>query len=541
MKISEDIFCRRTIIAILLALCVVAGRSSGLDYPQMKQDSKELEEKTASQPTMSPRLLDKAINDSLYVVGPGDVFLIQLYGMVEQPLIVEVLPEGVVSIPQVGIVRLGQITLLEAKNRIRDAMMTRVRDRAVDVSLAQIRTFKVSVTGGIEKPGVVVVSAADRVSEAILLAGGLQTKASRRNIKLIKEADTTHADLDYFNASGNVALNPYLNEGHVVFVPLVSDSFNTIEIYGAVNSPGVFEFRPGDRVKDLIALGFGLSGDADVTEAELVRFIADGRGKQSITINLRLIQENADSQANIELQPDDRMFVRAISGYRNKEKVVIEGEVMNPGTYPIQPGCETLLELVRRAGGMLEKASLSEAEMYRSLRFFREDRTSFEQLLQLSTDKLSDFELQYFKEMSAGRTGKVAVDFNGLLEEGRKELDIKLVDGDYIKIPQKSFAVTVMGRVVNPGLVPFKENQAVDYYIQAAGGYGYKADKGDIRIIKANTGAVVKSGGTAEVAMGDRIMVPQKKSKDVWGFVKDAGIFLANLATIYIVVDQAVN
>ena len=57
----------------------------------------------------------------------------------------------------------------------------------------------------------------------------------------------------------------------------------------------------------------------------------------------------------------------------------------------------------------------------------------------------------------------------------------------------------------------------------------------------ANTGAVVRSGRGAEVAMGDRIMVPQKKSVNVWGFVKDAGIFLANLATIYIVVDQAVH
>ncbi len=541
MKISEDIFCKQTPIAFLLALLVFTGTSFGLDYPMMKQETQEAEKKTPVQPIVTPKLLDKAIVDSLYIVGPGDVFLIQLYGMIEQPLMVEVLPEGVVSIPQVGIVKLGQITLANAKTRIRDAMMTRVRDRAIDVSLAQIRTFKVSVTGGVEKPGVVAVSAADRVSEAIVLAGGLQRKASRRNIMLVKDADTTTADLDYFNASGNVALNPYLNEGHVVFVPVVSDSFNKIEIYGAVNSPGVFEYRQGDRVSDLIALGFGLSNDADLSGAELVRFIADGKGKQSITIDLNSIQVDVESQANIELQPDDRMFVRAVSGYRNKEKVVIAGEVKHPGTYPIQPGCETLLELINQAGGMLDRASLSEAEMYRSLRFFQEDRTSFEQLLQLSTDKLSDFELQYFKEMSAGRTGKVAVDFSGLFEDGRKELDIRLVDGDFIKIPQKSFAVTVMGRVVNPGLVPFKENEAVEYYIMAAGGYGYKANKGDIRIIKANTGAVVKSERGAEVAMGDRIMVPQKKSINFWGIVKDAGIFLANIATIYIVVDQAVN
>lgn len=541
MKISEDIFCKRSVIGLLFVLLLAVNSSSGLDYPQMKQNSKTGDKEQPVLPALTPKLLDKAINDSLYIVGPGDIFLIQLYGMIEQPLMVEILPEGVVSIPQVGIVELGQISLAEAKSRIRDALMKRVRDRAFDISLAQIRSFKVSVTGGVEKPGVVVVSAADRVSEAIVLAGGLQKKASRRNILLIKESDTTLADLDYFNATGEVRANPYLNEGHIVFVPVVSDSFNKVEIYGAVNSPGVFEYRKGDRVKDLLALGFGLSSDADLTDAELVRFIAGGKGKQSIRMDLRSVPEGADSALNLELQPDDRMFIRAISGYRSKEKVTIEGEVMHPGTYPIQPGCETLLELVRSAGGTLEISSLSEAEMYRSLRFFKEDRTSFEQLLQLSTDKLSDFELQYLKELSAGRTGKIAVNFAGLLEEGRKELDIKLVDGDYIKIPQKSFAVTVMGRVVNPGLVPFKDHESVEYYVRAAGGYGYKADKGDIRIIKANTGAVVKSGTGAEVSMGDRIMVPQKKSINMWGFIKDAGIFLANLATVYIVIDQVVK
>ncbi|MGB5106181.1 MAG: SLBB domain-containing protein [Candidatus Zixiibacteriota bacterium] len=541
MKICESTFSKRIFLFVALIGLAASGVATALDYPDLAAESKKEKAEQIANPVLAPKLLDKAINDSLYIVGPGDVIVVQVYGVTSEPLLLEVLPEGVVSIPQVGVVKLGQITLAEAKKRIAEAMMTRVRDRAIDVNLAQVRSFKVSVTGGVEKPGVVVVSATDRVSEACMLAGGLQKKASRRNIQLIKETDTTLADLDYFNATGDVRSNPYLNEGHVVFVPVVSDSFNKVEIYGAVNSPGVFEYRPGDRVSELIALGFGLSADADIEGAELVRFDPVGAGKSSIKLDLRAASADPSSAANLALQPDDRIFIRALAGFRTKEQVIIAGEVKYPGVYPIQPGCETLLELVQRAGGTLEKASLSEAEMYRSQRFFREDRTSFEQLLQLSTDKLSDFELQYFKEMSAGRTGKVAVNFDGLLGHGREELDIRLIGGDYIRIPQKSFAVTVMGRVVNPGLVPYKDSQPVDYYIKAAGGYGYKADKGDIRIIKANTGALVKSGQGAEVAMGDRIMVPQKKAVDVWGFVKDVGWFLANIATIYIVVDQAVN
>lgn len=540
MKTSASTFFK---LLILFGLVLAAVPASALDYPALKPKPEEEKSPMAERQAevRTEQLLDKAVDENLYIVGPGDVFIIQFYGVSTEPLRVEVLPEGVVAIPQVGVVTLGQITLKEAKERIRAAVAGRVRDRSLDVHLAAVRSFKVSVTGAVAEPGVVVVSGADRVTEAIQKAGGLQVKASQRNIKLIKDSDTTRADIARFYATGAVAANPYLNEGHVVFVPVVSDTFDKIEVYGAVNAPGVFEYRHGDRISDLVELGFGLSADADRETAELIRFSPEGRGKNSIKVDLATILESPSSAGNLELAPDDRLFVRAIAGYRRKEQVVLAGEVKYPGVYPIQPGCETLLQLLQKAGGILDKASLSEAEMFRKPQFISTQKTSFEQLLQLSTDKLSEFELQYLKEISSEKTGKVAVDFEQLLSGGRSELDIPLVDGDFVRIPAKSFAVTVMGRVVNPGLVPYKEDATVDYYIKAAGGYGYKANRGDIRIIKANTGAVVKSESNTRVAMGDRIMVPQKKGINVWQFLKDTGFFLANIATIYIVVDQAVN
>ncbi len=541
MKTCASIFSKGLVAA--LAVIGFAANLAALDYPQLTPaipPDAEKEQATQSVETPLP-LLDKAVDENLYIVGPGDVFVIQPYGSGAQPLTVQVLPEGVVAIPQVGVIVLGQITLKEAKARIREALAGRVRDKLLDVHLAAVRSFKVSVTGAVQRPGVVVVSGADRVSEAIQKAGGLQRKASRRNIRLYLDADTTVADLVRFNSTGAVTANPYLNEGHVVFVPVVSDTFDKIEVYGAVNAPGVFEYREGDRITDLIALGFGLASDADSNSAELIRFDSDGRRKSSIPVNLAHVVAAPGASEDLFLNADDRLFVRALAGYRSKEQVTLIGEVKYPGVYPIQPGCETLKQLIAKAGGILEKASLSESEMFRDPRFFGSESKASADLLQLSTDKLSEFELQYLKATSSERTGKVAVDFERLYTEAGDELDVPLVDGDMVRIPAKSFSVTVMGRVVNPGLVPYRDSATIDYYIKAAGGYGYKADRGDIRLIKANTGAVIKSHGDTRVAMGDRIMVPQKKGIDLWQTIKDAGFFLANIATIYIVVDQAVN
>lgn len=537
-------------VATVIAVLLLIGQATawGLDYPLLKPQPEKLKEQaketTSGQPLpVTGSLLDRAVDPKTYVVGPGDVFLINFYGGTGTPVSVEVLPEGVVSLPDVGQVAVGQTTLVEAEKRIMDALMTRYRDRAIGVALAKVRSFKISVTGAVEKPGIVIVSAADRVSEAVALAGGLQRKGSQRNILLANvDKDTLNADLAYFNATGAVEANPYLHEGQVVFVPVVSDSFNKVEVYGAVNAPGVFEYRQGDRISDLMELGFGPAIDADLSGAELVRFSTSSNGKESIPVDLRQILADRNSEANIELLPDDRLFVRGVAGYRLKEQVMIAGEVKYPGVYPIMEGMKTLRQLIDRAGGLLPQASASEAEMIRKSEYGAlEVKTSFDQLLMMSTDKLTDFEVQYLKETSSRKPGKVAVDFELLLSDRTEEHDVPLMNGDIITIPRKSFAVTVLGRVVNPGLVPYRDGATVEHYISLAGGYGYKANKRDIRLIKANSGAVVRADKRTEVAMGDKIMVPQKKGVDLWQLFKDTSFFIANLATIYLVIDQATN
>jgi len=229
-----------------------------------------------------------------------------------------------------------------------------------------------------------------------------------------------------------------------------------------------------------------------------------------------------------------------LSNYRHKEQVTLIGEVKYPGVYPIMDDMKTLKQLIERAGGLLPQASLTEAEMIRkSIYGASEVKTSFDQLLMMSTDKLTDFELQYLKETSSRKPGKVAVDFELLFGRKLDEHDVPLMDGDIITVPMKSFAVTVLGRVVNPGLVPYKDSATVDHYIRLAGGYGYKANKRDIRLIKANTGALIHADRNTEVSMGDKIMVPQKKGIDMWQLFKDTSFFIANLATIYLVINQA--
>jgi hypothetical protein len=86
------------------------------------------------------------------------------------------------------------------------------------------------------------------------------------------------------------------------------------------------------------------------------------------------------------------------------------------------------------------------------------------------------------------RSGKVVVDFIKLFEEGDDEQNVFLKRGDVIKIPEKKNYITMLGQLVKPGNIIYDPSLSVDEYIELAGGFGWRAIEGDVRVIKVNTG-----------------------------------------------------
>jgi len=310
-----------------------------------------------------------------------------------------------------------------------------------------------------------------------------------------------------------------------------------VEIYGSVKIAGQYEYVPGDRVTDLVRLSGGLTTDADPGTAELVRFDAGSDSAVSMSILLAKAMENPDSDYNIELLPDDRLFIRAIPEYHQKAQVTIEGEVQYPGVYAIKEDTTTLVDIIGQAGGFTSLASLDEATMYRAgYQAINDDELN--RMIKISTDKLSEIERQYLLLKSSPDQGRISVDFSQLFVQRDSSLDLPLKNGDRIIIPKKSNTVRIMGRVLKPGLITYMENADVGYYVEKSGGLTKSADKKRIRVIKSTSGLIVKPSSRVNIEVGDEIMVPEKKETDWWQVTRDVGLFLANLATVYIVVDQ---
>src|SRR5205814_9346937 len=135
------------------------------------------------------------------------------------------------------------------------------------------RTFEVAVTGEVQRPGAALVSAARRLQDVVLGAGGPTSRGSIRRIRVTRAGATREYDLLRFELGGDVTQNPLVEEGMRIHVPARAA---TVTLTGGVRRPGEYEVLPNGSLADLIALVGGLSDASVPAGARLTRFTPDG-------------------------------------------------------------------------------------------------------------------------------------------------------------------------------------------------------------------------------------------------------------------------
>ena len=195
--------------------------------------------------------------------------------------------------------------------------------------------------------------------------------------------------------------------------------------------------------------------------------------------------------------------------------------------------------MIARAGGFTEEASLAEAILIRGLYAGTELPSEMELEALAEASQTMDWkEKDLFKTLTREPKGMASMSLAQLLTPGDEPFDPALYDGDIIDVPRANNVVRVMGSANKPGLLPLEEGQYANHYIRQAGGYASRADKRGTRVIRARTGQKLKTG-QATVNAGDIIWIPEKKERDGWETFRDVVWMLAQIATIFLVIDSA--
>lgn len=256
-----------------------------------------------------------------YLLGPGDMILVQVVGMPEftnQPYRIDV--DGTISLPLLGRVRAGGLTLADFETEVVTALKKQVLHPHVITSLATPRGEPVSVLGAVNSPGTQQIQGRKTLFDVLAAAGGVKPDAGNTvTITRIR----SEGPLDLPNAAEDPAtgrltaavnLNALVNlrepSANILVRPHDEISVpraQLIYVIGNVRKAGGFTLSEGRSISALEALSLaeGLSPNASPKSARILR--KHGADREQIPVNLKAIL--AGKTKDVALNPDDILFV----------------------------------------------------------------------------------------------------------------------------------------------------------------------------------------------------------------------------------------
>ena len=404
----------------------------------------------------------------------------------------------------------------------------------------------VSVDGDVKRPArfELKTNGNERLSDIIELAGGFTDLAYLNKIEISSLMENGERFVQYVNFheilktkdnAGNIQLKN--NDKIFVFSILEQTYAKDVFIHGEVKKPGRYDFEENLFVRDLILKAGNLTRSAYKLEGEVAK-IDPQKPANFIKIDLQKILSDPAAKENILLEEDDRVFIRQIPEWEVGLTIQIKGEVLFPGIYAITEDSTTLNEILEKAGGFTDEALIREASLIRQSSKISIDK-EYMRLKQIPRDQLSKNEYEYLVMKEGSQDiGRIVVDFYKLCIQKDKTEDVFLKDGDFINIPEAPNVVYVTGRVSNAGGVLYEPGKKIKYYLKKAGGVTWDAKSRDIKVTKV-TGEIIDDEDVKSLEPGDIIWVPRKPDRDWWEVFRQTIAVIAQVATVYIVVDRA--
>ena len=364
-----------------------------------------------------------------YVLGPGDVVFVDIYGASQKTEELTVSPDGDITVPGFGPIHVSGLTVAGAQSKIRSTLGSRYASSSLKISVGQTRTMMVNVMGEVKAPGTYTLSAFATVFHALYMAGGINDLGTLRNIKVYRGGKLiTVVDVYEYILNGRLAGNVRLHENDVI---VVGPYDCLVSIHGFVKRPMFYEMRSSESVATILKYAGGFTGDAYKKAVHLER-------KSGERLSVHTVEEF--DLSTFKLADGDAITVDGmIDRYENM--VEVKGAVFRPGQYELGKQITSVRALIETAGGLTEDAFTARGVIYR----MKEDRT----------------------------LEALSVDLGGIMSGTVADVPLKNEDMLLIATQAERTAeriVTVEGEVLSPGTYQYAENETIEDVILRAGG-----------------------------------------------------------------------
>ncbi|MEG8948072.1 SLBB domain-containing protein [Rosettibacter firmus] len=452
-----------------------------ISYNLFAQDIEQTTSKTLQTSVMQP--ITVTVGGNFVVTGSFtafrtqrlDHFITSLYNQAQE------ISLGAVNKPEI----IKQIKKELQKYPLRDILLKRADGTQIKIDLLKFRLtgdFKynpylmnddviifpsydekkniVEISGAVNKPTQFQFVEGDKLSDAILFAGGINKaydNVTEAEISRIKENGKAE-EIIRVKISDDVPLQ----RGDRITI-LFNENNKTIFkvlVLGEVNRPGyVYITKNNTTIREVIEKAGGFTYDADLKRAEILK----GTDESQI-MKMKAIRDAYEADTSFTTLP---LVLKTVDELKSEE-----------------------IKMLRSANVTTEEFQYS--FVYdNSLRFIE---------------------------------NKSIIDFTKIFSDSAKDGNYIVNDGDIIIIPKKQNLVYVFGQVVNPGFYLYDSTKTWKDYINEAGGVTQTAKNGkQTQIIKGTNRTWFNAEDTIKIEPGDFIYVPKDLPRDLSYYIQNIG------------------
>jgi protein involved in polysaccharide export with SLBB domain len=324
-------------------------------------------------------------------------------------------------------------------------------DRIRIFPIAPYNQDVIFLDGHVIRPGRYSYRENMRVTDLVSSYRDLLPEPAGRYAEIIRlNAPDFHPTVESFDladALANPAQAPVLHPLDTVriFSRYDFESPPTVSVLGDVRMPGTYRTSGQVRLDDAVHLAGGVSPDAQVTDAQVFRYLPDGKFK---IFSVNLDQALAgDPTENILLQARDRLLIHRNPQAVEPATVYIEGDVARPGRYPLTTNMKAG-DLIRVGGGLKPSADTTSADLTR-------------------------FEYGQHRDLTAQHE---VVDISAALS-GDAASDVAVHNGDVLTVRELpgwndlGASISVKGSVKSPGTYGIRPGEKLSAILERAGGF----------------------------------------------------------------------
>ena len=364
----------------------------------------------------------------------------------------------------------------------------------VDIqSINNVDKFKIELVGSIKRPGYYSGTGNNTLNDIIKQAGGVDF-GTVKNTVLIRR-DDKNGLFRYVRYSLQAVLDEklsvYMYDRDVIYF-MDSGEINfreEVEILGQVRNPGNYKYGENLSLGDLLFMAGGFKTKALSNKVILSRKVQD----QNILSEVLQIETQPDYWNNaalydIQLKPGDVVSTYENPLMREQVYVSVEGEVNNPGVYPIYNRSQNLFDVYKIAGGVNDYGNLEEAVILRSV----PNSLSSNQISRIKSKMFNEI----YKNDTASKVDNVfrqnSYDTIALANLNARFNIIDILEsitieaGDRFIIPKRISTVRISGEVYNPNLIFYNPTVNFKDYITMGGGLTANANLSNAYVSYSN-------------------------------------------------------